>query len=88
VLCELTSLEQLMQQRILRRLAHVQSAGIVVTNIAGLGSGAIFLMWSVAALCSAATVPRVGDPASLTLTAASLVDALQTLTSVFCVRQL
>ena len=30
-----------------------------MTNVGGLGSGAIFLMWSVAALLSAGTIPRV-----------------------------
>ena len=32
-----------------------------MTNAAGLGSGAIFLMWSLAALLSAVTVPRVSS---------------------------
>ena len=55
------------------------ATGIVVTNIAGLGSGAIFLMWSVAALCSAATVPRVRSPALLLSAPASSADILQRL---------
>ena len=47
-----------------------------MTNIAGLGSGAIFLMWSVAALCSAAMVPRVSCPALLPLKSALLRNLL------------
>jgi hypothetical protein len=35
------------------------TAGILVTNVLGLGSGAIFLMWSLAALLSAGTVSQV-----------------------------